>query len=431
MKEDLLHYIWRYRLYDNSDLRTTNGEGIEVIQQGIYNTDSGADFSNARIRIGDVLLAGNIELHIDQSDWFAHHHDKDKAYNNVILHVVYDDNGKPAKSQSGETIPVLCLKDRISRELLHKYDLLKASKGKIPCEHLIGRLPTDFSFPSFYDRLVIERLQSKVTVVEGMLTQSTNDWDQVAFQMIAMYFGGSVNKQPFGLLASSLPLSVIHKHRTEPVQIEALLFGQAGLLEADFDDEYPCMLKREYNYLRKLHALSPIAGHSWKFFRVRPVSFPTIKIAQLAAWLSKQEHPFRAILDSKSLADLRKLFDVDVNSYWKEHFQFDKPSKNKSTSLGNMLTDVLLINAVVPLLFSYGRYKDDESICQRALDLLTEIPAENNAIIRMWDSFGLKAKTATDSQAQLQLYNEYCQKQRCLSCQIGHKILTPTGLSKA
>ena len=213
MKEDLLHYIWQYRLYDNSDLKTTTGEGVEVIQHGIYNTDSGADFSNARIRIGDVLLAGNIELHIDQSDWFAHHHDKDKAYNNVILHVVYYDNGKPAKSQSGEAIPVLCLEDRIPRELLHRYDLLKASKGKIPCEHLIGRLPVDFSFPSFYDRLVIERLQSKVAVVEGMLTQSTNDWNQVAFQMIATYFGGSVNKQPFSLLASSLPLSVIHKHR--------------------------------------------------------------------------------------------------------------------------------------------------------------------------------------------------------------------------
>ena len=430
MKEDLLHYIWRYRLYDISDLKTTDGERIEVEQQGMYNTDSGADFSNARVRIGEMLLAGNVELHIEQSDWFAHRHDKDKAYNNVILHVVYEDNGKPTKSQNGEIIPVLCLKDRIHGELMRRYDLLQASKGRIPCENLIGRLSTDFSFPSFYDRLVIERLQAKVTVVEGMLTQSTNDWDQVAFQMIASYFGGTVNKQPFALLASSLALSVIHKHRVEPMQIEALLFGQAGLLEADFDDEYPRTLKREYNYLRKLHSLTPIEGHSWKFFRVRPVSFPTIKIAQLAAWLNEEEHPFRVILDCKSLADLRKLFDVEINPYWKEHFQFDKPARNNNTSLGNMLTDVLLINAVAPLLFSYGRYKDDERICQRALDLLTEISAENNAIIRMWDSFGLNAKTATDSQAQLQLYNEYCLKQRCLSCQIGHKILTPMGLSK-
>jgi hypothetical protein len=240
-----------------------------------------------------------------------------------------------------------------------------------------------------------------------------------------MYFGGSVNKEPFGLMASSLPLSIIHKHRTEPTQIEALLFGQAGLLDADFDDEYPRMLKREYNYLRKLHSLSPIEGHSWKFFRVRPVSFPTIKIAQLAGWLIKEAHPFSSILDCKSLADMRKLFSVDVNPYWQAHFQFDKPVRKANNRLGDMLTDVLLINAVVPVLFSYGRYKDEESICQRALDLLTEISAEDNAIIRMWDALGVKAKTANDSQALLQLYNDYCVNKRCLSCQIGHRILSP------
>lgn len=429
MKEDLLHFIWRYRLYDTSNLKTTDGERIEAIQPGIFNTDAGADFSNARVRIGRVLLAGNVELHINQNDWYAHHHNEDKAYNNVILHVVYEDNGKPAQAQSGETIPVLCLKDYISTEMLHRYDLLKSSKDKIPCESMIGRLPADFSFPSFYDRLVIERLQSKVAIVEGMLTRSINDWDQVAFQMIAMYFGGSVNKQPFGLLATSLPLSVIHKHRTQPEQIEALLFGQAGLLDADFDDEYPLMLKREYNYLRKLHSLSPIEGHSWKFFRVRPVSFPTIKIAQLAAWVIKEEHPFRAILDCKSLTDMRKLFNVEVNPYWQAHFQFDKPVKKTNTGPGNMLTDVLLINAVVPLLFSYGRYIDDENICQRALTLLSEISAEDNAIIRMWDSLGIRAKTANDSQALLQLYNQYCANKRCLNCQIGHKILSPVSLS--
>jgi hypothetical protein len=425
MKEDLLHFIWRYRLYDTSDLKTTDGERIDVIQTGIFNTDAGADFSDARIRIGQVLLAGNVELHINQNDWYTHHHNEDKAYNNVVLHVVYEDNGKPAKAQSGETIPVLCLKDYISTDLLNRYDLLKSSKGKIPCESMISRLPTDFSFPSFYDRLVIERLQSKVAIVEGMLTQSTNDWDQVAFQMIAMYFGGSVNKPPFGLLASSLPLSVIHKHRTESSQIEALLFGQAGMLDVDPDDEYPRMLKREYTYLRKLHNLSPIEGHSWKFFRVRPVSFPTIKIAQLAAWLIKEEHPFRAILDCRSLTDMRKLFHVDVNPYWLAHFQFDKPVKKANAGLGNVLTDVLLINAVVPLLFSYGRYKDEENICQQALDLLMEIPTEDNAVIRMWDSLGIKSKTANDSQALLQLYNQYCDNQRCLNCQIGHKILSP------
>ena len=429
MKEDLLHFVWKYRLYDTRNLKTTDNEDVNVIHPGIYNTDAGADFSNARIRIGDVLLAGNVEIHVNQRDWYTHHHNKDKSYNNVILHVVYEYTGKPALSQNGQAIPVLCLKEHISAELLHRYELLKESRDKIPCESMIGRLPSDFSFSSFYDRLLIERLQSKVAVVEGLLSGSINNWDQVAFQMIAMYFGGSLNKQPFSQLASSLPLSVIHKHRAEPQRIEALMFGQSGLLDADHDDEYPQALRREYTYLRKLHILSPIEAHSWKFFRVRPVSFPSIKIAQLAAWLIKEQHPFSTILNCKSLTELRQLFDVNVNPYWQTHFQFDKPVKKTNASLGNMLTDVLLINAVVPLLFSYGRYKDDEEICQLALDLLTEIPAENNTIIRMWDTLGIKVKTANDSQALLQLYNQYCLNKHCLSCQIGHKILSPAGVS--
>ena len=429
MKEDLLHFVWKYRLYDSSHLTTTGGEPIQVIQPGIYNTDAGADFTNARIRIADVLLAGNVEIHVDEKDWYTHHHDDDKAYNNVILHVVYEDNEKPTLAQSGENIPVLRLKDHISSELLHRYDLLKASKDKILCESMIGKLPKDFSLVSYFDRLVIERLQSKVSVVEGMQEDSTNDWDQVAFQMIAMYFGGSVNKEAFGRLASSLPLSVIHKHRAEPTQIEALLFGQAGMLDANFGDEYPRVLKREYTYLHKLHTLMPMEGHAWKFFRVRPVSFPTVKIAQLAAWLISVQHPFRAIVECKTLEKLRELFDIEVNEYWQTHFQFDKPVKKAKTSLGNMLTDVLLINAVVPLLFSYGRYKDDEEICQHALDLLTEIQAEDNTIIRMWDELGISATTANDSQALLQLYNQFCLNKRCLSCQLGHKILSPANIS--
>jgi len=429
MKEDLLHFVWRYRLYDAKDLCTTTGEKIEVLQPGTYNTDAGADFSNARIRIGNITMAGNVEMHVDQSDWYAHHHEKDKAYNNVILHVVYDDHGAAAQTESGHVIPVLSLKRFISAELLHRYELLRTNKKSIPCEPLISRLSPDFSYATFYDRLVIDRLQAKVAVIENMLAASTGDWDQVAFQMVATYFGGSVNKEPFQLLASSLPLTVIHRHRNQPQQIEALLFGQSGLLNADFDDEYPAALKREYNYLKKLHSLTPLEAHSWKFFRVRPASFPTVKIAQLAAWLSKEQHPFRTILDAPTLEAMRSLFDIEIHEYWHTHYQFDKPAKKSNASMGSMLTDVLLINAIVPILFSYGRYKDDEAICQRALDLLTEISAEDNAIIRMWDKLGLKALTANDSQALLQLYNQNCLNHRCLSCQVGHTLLSPAKVS--
>ena len=316
MKEELLHFIWRYRLFNNADLKTSDGETVEVLQTGMYNTDAGADFSNARIKIGEVLMAGNVEMHINQSDWFAHHHDKDAAYNNVVLHVVYETDGKPALLQNGQQVDVLSLKDHITPELLQRYDMLRASTTRIPCEAMIHSLPDSLSLPSFFDRLVIERLQSKVAIIESMLDASKNDWDQVAFQMIAMYFGASVNKEPFALLAKSLPLQVIHKHRADPMQIEALFFGQAGLLDADFDDDYPKALKREYTYLKKLHSLIHIEAHSWKFFRIRPVNFPTLKIAQLAALVNKEPHLFSTLLTCDTLADMRAFFEVAANPYW-------------------------------------------------------------------------------------------------------------------
>jgi hypothetical protein len=394
MREDLLHFIWRYRLYDATDMRTTSGEPIHVVQAGSYNTHAGADFSSARIRIGDALMAGNVEIHVHAADWYTHHHDRDAAYNNTILHVVYEGDDKPTLLQNGRHVPILCLHDHISTELLHRYELLKANTDKIACEKMIGSLPAGFSLPSYYDRLVVERLQAKTAIVESMLTASVNDWDQVAFQMVAMYFGASVNKEPFALLARSLPLQVIHKHRDDPRQVEALLFGQAGLLDADCDDEYPKELRREYNYLRKLHALTPIEAHSWRFFRTRPANFPTIKIAQLAALLIGQVHFFNAIANCRSLPALKGLFDVPINPYWHTHYQFDKPAKKVNTSPGHMLTDVVLINAVVPLLFAYGRYKGEEDICDRALELLGGMPAENNTIIRQWAALGINAKAA-------------------------------------
>ncbi|MBS1624867.1 MAG: DUF2851 family protein [Bacteroidetes bacterium] len=426
MKEDLLHYIWRYSLYDTNALQTTAGEAVQIIRPGQYNTDAGADFTNARIRIGETLLAGNVEIHLHQRDWYAHGHDDDAAYNNVILHVVYDTDTTPTLLQNGQPLAVLSLKGHISTTLLQRYELLKGSLDKIPCAALIRSLPINTSLASFYDRLVIERLQAKVAVIEAMLQQSRNDWDQVAFQMIATYYGGSVNKEPFQRLAASLPLTVVHKHRAEPKQIEALLFGQAGMLETEHDDEYPRSLRREYTYLRKLHNLQPLQLHEWKFFRIRPASFPTVKIAQLAALLAKEPHLFSGLLACGDRKDLQSFFEVEVNEYWHGHYQFDKPSAKGSTGIGHMLTDVVVINAVVPLLFCYGRYKGDDKLCQRAMDMLYEVAAENNAIIRMWDALGIKAQTANDTQALLQLRSDYCLRGRCLQCRIGHELLNST-----
>lgn len=426
MKEDLLHYIWRYSLYDTASLHTTAGEPVQIIKPGLYNTDAGADFANARIRIGEALLAGNVEIHVHQRDWYAHRHDQDAAYNNIILHVVYDTDTAPTILQNGQHAAVLSLKGHISPTLLQRYELLKGGLDRIPCAGLIRSRPASASLTSFYDRLVTERLQSKVAVIEAMLQQSRNDWDQVAWQMIATYYGGTVNKQPFQRLAASLPLHIIHKHRADPRQVEALLFGQAGMLEAEHDDAYPRSLRREYTYLKKLHSLQPLQLHEWKFFRVRPASFPTVKIAQLAALLVREVHLFSGLMSCTDMKSLHRFFEVEVHSYWHTHYQFDKPSGKGTSGIGHMLTDVVVINAVIPLLFAYGRYKDDEVLCQRALDMLAELTPEDNAIIRMWDGLGIAAQTAHDTQALLQLRNEYCQHGRCLQCQIGHRLLNAT-----
>ena len=423
MKEDLLHYIWKYRLYKTSSLATTNGEVVEIVNPGTHNLDAGPDFSNARIRIGDLLLVGNVEIHTAQDDWYTHRHHLDKAYNTVILHVVFEGSNRATLSASGQAIPVLVLSNLIDTKLLGRYDLLKTSSSPIPCQALLPTLSEDFPMQTFQEQLLIERLQTKVGVVEAMLNAYTNDWNQVAFQMLAMYYGASVNKEPFALLAKSIPLAIIHKHSAEPLQLEALLFGQAGLLQAEGDDDYYKALRREYLYLKRLHSLSPIEAHSWKFFRTRPVNFPTIKIAQLAALLCKQPYLFSSILDSLTIASLRKLFEVEVNPYWQTHYQFDKPVKKAITSLGTMLTDVVLINAIAPVLFSYGRYKDDEDICNRVLELLDTLPAENNTITRMWADLQIKATSATQSQALIQLKSEYCDKKRCLDCRLGHRLL--------
>lgn len=423
MKEDLLHYIWKYRLYRQSDLITSSGEPVEIVRPGSYNTNAGADFANASIRIGNVKLVGNIEIHVHAKDWYEHGHEKDPAYNNTILHVVYESDNKPTLLQNGQALPILVLKDLIDPKLLSRYMLLQSEKGQIPCATLLSSLEEQLPMSYLTEQLLVERLQAKVSAIETLLYSSTNDWDQVAFRLIATYYGASVNKEPFALLAASLPLTVLHKHRNDPMQIEALLFGQAGMLERDFDDEYPQQLKREYKYLRRLHALTPIQEQSWKFFRIRPVNFPTIKIAQLAALVTREEHLFDSMLHAANSRSLHELLNAEIHPYWQTHFQFDKPVNKAITSIGTILTDVVLINAVAPLLFAYGRYKDDEDLCNKVLDMLHEVAAEDNAIIRMWADLGIKAKTAADTQALIQLKNQYCDQKRCLSCQIGHRLL--------
>jgi hypothetical protein len=422
MTEDLLHFTWKFRLFDAAGLETTGGERVEIIQPGTHNRNAGADFQNARIKIGKVLWAGNVELHLKSSDWTRHKHQNDAAYDNVILHVVYE-NDKPVEKQNGQSISTLELKRRISAGTLSRYEELSKRQNGIPCaKHF--KTVDEFTIKSYLDRLLVERLESKVEYVQSRLGENGNDWENLTFAMIARYFGASINKEPFYLIANSLPVKIWAKHCDDPLQIAALVFGQAGFLEEKADDEYPQQLRKEYLYLKRLHALKPVDKHLLKLLRLRPSNFPSIRLAQLAAFMCKDTKIFSKILEAKSVQAIHDYFDVEVHEYWKIHYHFDKPSKSVRSHLGNSTKNILLINAVAPVLFAYGRYKNEESYCERALHLLESCKAETNSIITGWKSLGLKPLNAYDTQALLQLKTAHCDKFDCLNCAIGLKILS-------
>lgn len=421
MNEQLLHFIWKFRLYNIEQLVTTNGLPIEVVKTGLHNTHSGADFQNAKVKIGEVLWAGNIEIHINTSDWNKHHHHTDAAYDNVVLHVVYKHDAEIYNSK-GEPIPVLELKDRINISTLTRYDELAKRDSTIACAAHLANVP-EFTVKAQLDRMLVERLESKVQHIRALLGENGNDWENLMFAMIARYLGASVNKEPFYMLAKALPVNVWAKHADDRLQLEALVFGQAGFLEEKYGDEYPQQLRKEYMYLKRLHNLQPIEKHLWKFLRLRPSNFPTIRLAQLAAMMHYDTKMFSNVLEAKDVKAIFKYFDVDMSPYWKEHYHFDKPSDKVNSHIGDAAKNTLLINAVAPVLFAYGKYKANEDYCDRALKLLELCKPEANSIVTMWKELGIKPANAYDTQALLQLNNEHCTAFNCLNCSIGHSIL--------
>ncbi len=422
MNEQLLHFIWKFGLFDKSNLKSTEGDLLEIIHPGVYNTDAGADFQNAKIRDGKTVWAGSVEVHIHAKDWNTHRHHQDKAYNNVILHVVFDKGKEHVFNQDGKTMHVLELKDRIRPEFLSRYEELKLRNNWIPCQKFFSEVD-EFVVTNFLERLAVERLENKVEQIKILLASSKNDWEQVMFVMVAGYLGASINKEPFMHLAQTLPVKIWAKHRDDSLQLEALVFGQAGFLESPFDDKYPNQLRKEYLYLKRLYGLQPLEKHEWKFLRLRPANFPTLRLAQLAALMNKEVKFFSHILDSQNAMKIQEIFEVEVSDYWKSHYVFNKPVKSVKSHLGSPMKNILLINAVAPVLFAYGKYKDDERYCELALRLLETAEAEDNAVIKRWKQLGLKPKHTLDTQAMLQLKNGYCDQFRCLECSIGNKIL--------
>lgn len=421
MREELLHFVWNTGNFNSLNLTTTGGDKIEIISKGLHNTNAGPDFLNAKVKIGDTIWAGHVELHINSSAWIQHNHHTDKAYDNVILHVVYE-NDKEVKRADETTMPTLTLKELINEKVINQYEDLISNSHWIPCERLLPKVD-EFIINSWLDRLTAERLEQKTEPITVLLKETKNDWQEAFYRMLARYFGLKVNAEPFEALAQSLPQIIIAKHKNNITQIEALLFGQAGLLESNFNDDYPNALKKEYDFLRHKHNLTPISAAQWKFSKLRPANFPTVRIAQLADLLYHSSGLFSKVIEAESYTELRNLFNAGVSEYWVTHYRFDTKSIKRDKHLGNAAVDLLLINTVIPFIFTYGKQKDLPELQDKALRYLEEIKPESNSIITKWADLGIKAKSAYQTQALLQLKNNYCLSKQCLNCAIGNSIL--------
>lgn len=422
MKEAVLHYIWQYKLFVQHDLRTSDGELIEVIDVGKLNKNAGPDFFNAKIRIGKTIWAGNVEIHGCSSDWNKHKHQIDPSYNNVILHVVKEID-VPVFLFDGEKVPQLELKYAESIEL--NYATLLASKQWVPCSDKINQL-SDFELDHWKTVLLMERLSRKVHDIDVLLEINKHFWEEALFFQLCRSFGFSVNGDAFYTLAKSIPWGLIEKHQHSLFQLEALLFGQSGLLtKAKVSDEYLLSLKKEYEFLKQKYQLQMITPELWRLLRMRPDNFPQIRIAQLASLLHHRKKLFSKIIDQPDMESLIALFaNIAPSDYWRSHYLFGIKSVEKAKHIGLKSIHQLLINAIVPTIYSYANYKDNQQLKDKACSLLEELPPENNYIIRKWAQLGLKINSAADSQSLIQLYKAYCDEKKCLRCSIGYKLLT-------
>ncbi|MBN1413981.1 MAG: DUF2851 family protein [Bacteroidales bacterium] len=420
MTEEFLTYIWKYGLFDRTSLRSDTGEDIEVILLGEHNSDAGPDFLNAKIRIGNTLWVGNVELHINASDWNKHHHQHDKAYDNVILHVVLNADQTTVRTNA-TTIPTVEL--RFDKQLYANYTYLTGNKNWISCHDYIVRIET-LLLQSWLSSVMVERLEGKTKFIDDLLEKYQNNWEEVFYLQLARSFGFHLNAEPFEQMARSLPLNILGRHKNNLFQLEALLFGQAGFLNMEAEDEYHLDLQSEYKHLRNKYDLKPLDAHLWRFLRLRPVNFPTIRIAQFAALVHTSSGLFRKIIETEDLHVLIKLFTVRPSAYWQTHYRFGNISARKTKSLGQEASRTILINTVIPLIFLYGQKKGDEKLKARSIDFLSQLPPEKNAVISRWEKTGIRAESALDSQALLQLRSNYCQKKQCLRCMVGMKIVT-------
>ena len=417
--EEFLHYVWQQKAYDVRHIKLADGSKLDIINPGTPNYDAGPDFFNAKIKIGDTIWAGNVEIHIKSSMWFEHKHQNNIAYDNIILHVVaeYD---KPVFRKNGEEIPVFIMK--IPVYLKNNYTNLQSSLTWIPCEPSLKKMDA-ITRSDLLDRMAYERLQSKTNDVSIFYNDTNGSWEETWYRTFIIAWGLKTNKIPFMLLSKQTPYSILRRHAHNLFQLEALLLGQAGLLQIADSDEYVEKLLKEYNHLQKKYSLQPIEAHLWKFARMRPSNFPSIRLMQLAALINKHPSMVSELTQSSNIGNIRDFFEVQVSTYWLNHYRPGIISVKRSKNIGRNMLDLIVINAVAPFMFFYGSEHQNYNMKEFAHSVISELLPENNRIIRKWKDIGLESTNAFETQALLQLYSKYCTKKRCVQCSWGHRLI--------
>lgn len=421
--EEFLQFIWRYGLFEQYNLKAETGEEIDIIGLGQLNTDSGPDFFNSRICINGIEWAGNVEIHIRASDWKKHGHDKDKAYNNVVLHVV-EEYDSDAHNTLNNKIPTLKL--NYKKQLLDNFSKLFAARSAVACSRRLDMIDGEI-FSIYLNNLAVERLENKTELIMETLEQSAFNWEEVFYRALARNFGFSVNAQPFVMLARAVPLKALAKQKNSLLQIEAMLFGQSGLLPASSEHPYVRSLIAEYTFLKIKYNLSPLDREIWKNARIRPVNFPAIRISQFAALIHRSSSLFSKIIEMQDITGIISLFSVKASEYWDSHYSFETASPEEEKALGEDSVFNIVINTIVPFVFIYGKTSGKQELCERAVSFLEQAPPENNKITRVWKSSHITAHNALESQALIQLFNNYCQPRKCLRCNIGAILIRSTG----
>jgi hypothetical protein len=421
MTEQLLHFIWQFQYFNTKSLSTEQGEFLQIVSVGQYNSNQGPDFSEAKIIIDGITLVGNIELHINASDWHKHQHSKDTNYGNIILHVIWN-NDQPVNDAFGKSLPTLLLQPLVAKVLLQRYqELMQQNMTTIVCANYLPALTT-IGWMSWKERLAIERLEIKAIRVFQLYEQSNHHWEEVFWWMLASNFGIKINAECFEGIAKTISINILAKHKYQIHQLEALLLGQAGLLEGNFTEDYPIMLQREYKIYQRKYSI-PKAVQTPVFLRMRPATFPTIRLAQLAMLIHNSSHLFSKVKDITDIKDIKNLLNVSANDYWIYHYKFDELTDFKPKKLGAQMIQNIIINTIVPIVFAYGWHHKEELYKDKAIQWLQLLPPEQNTITKSWKQFKINNHSAFDSQSLLHLNNQYCATKKCLQCAVGNKLM--------